>query len=347
MTTRTKQLAKLLIRILITTALLLWVFSQEDIREKFWETVKTARWQFLFAVWVLTVILFWIRSMKMRLILKKQGCNVAIATIFGATAVTCLYSMIMPGMLSTGVKWYILKKDTGKGSKVLSSMLYNQLVATVVMMVFGLVALMITNPASLSMANTENQWLLPAICGILLTAIVLFSLLLLNSRTGGKIVKSIGFLLRSLPAKIRQKGREILDQIATFQAAGVGFHLRIASITITDTLIGGVIAYILSARGANVIAPVGVFVWLCAVIYVLGRIPISVANLGVREITLVGFLGIYGVEKSQALLMSMILFSALVFMAIIGAICQLFWVFTATKVRGGGEQAQRQGDFRG
>ncbi len=330
MTTRTKQLTKLLVRILITTGLLLWVFRQIDF-EQFRQTIKTARWQFLFAVWVLTVLLFWIRSMRMRLILKKQDCDVATVTIFGATAVTCLYSMILPGLLSTGVKWYILKKGTGKPGNVLSSMLYNQLLIMVVMMVFGLAALMFTNPASLSMSNTENQWLLPVICGILLTVVIVISLLLLNSRTGGKIVSGIAFLLRPLPAKIHQKGQEILDQIATFQAAGAGFHLRIASITIIDTLIGGVIIYILSARGANVTAPLGVFVWLCAVIYVLGRVPISVANLGVREATLVGLLGIYGVEKSQALLMAMILFSALIVMAVIGAIFQLFWAVSTKK----------------
>jgi len=341
MTSTTKQLAKLFIRILITTGLLLWVFSQIDL-EQFRQTIKTARWQFLIAVWGLTVILFWIRSMKMQLILKKQSCNISTATIFGATAVTCLYSLILPGVLSTGVKWYILKKGTGKSSNVLSSMLYNQLLVMVVMMVFGLAALMITNPTSLSQADTENQWLLPAICGILMAAIIVMSLLLLNEKTGGKIIRGFGFLLIPLPQKIRQKVREIFDQIATFQAAGAGFHIRIASITITDTLIGGTIAYILSARGANVTAPLGVFVWLCAVIYVLGRIPISVANLGVREITLVGLLALYGVDKSQALLMSMILFSALVFMAIIGVIYQLFWVFAATKVRAVAEHAQRQ-----
>ncbi len=324
MTDRTKQLAKFLIRILITTGLLIWVFSQIDL-EQFRQTIKTARWQFLIAVWVLTIIFLWIRSMKMQLILKKQDCKVNITTIFGASAVTSLYSMILPGVLSTGAKWYILKKDSGKGSNVLSSMLYNQLLTMVVMMVFGLAALMITNPASLSMSNTKNQWLLPAICGILLAAIIVISLLLLNSGTGGKIIEGFGFMLRPFPAKISQKGREILDQIATFQAAGAGFHLRIASITIIDTLIAGVIAYILAARAANITAPVGVFVWLCAVIYVLGRVPISVANLGVREVALVGLLAIYGVDKSQALLMSMILFSALVVMAIIGAIYQIFW----------------------
>jgi hypothetical protein len=271
--------------------------------------------------------------MKMKLILKKQSCDVATATIFGATAVTCLYSMILPGVLSTGVKWYILKKGTGKGSNVLSSMLYNQLSATVVLMVFGLAALMLTNPTSLSPANTENQWLLPVICGILLTAIIVIYLLLLNKRTGGKIVKGGGFLLIPLPQKIRQKVWDLFDQIATFQAAGAGFHLKIVSITIIDTLIGGVIIYILSARAANITAPVGTFVWLCALIYILGRFPVSVANLGVREAMLVVLLAPYGVDKSQALLMSMILFSALIVMAVIGAIYQLSWTVSEKKLK--------------
>jgi len=318
MTTRSKQLTKLLIRILITAGLLVWVFSQ-------------ARWQLLIAVWVLTVIFFWIRSIKMQLILKKQDCTVGIATIFRASVVTSLYSMILPGVLSTGAKWYILTKDSGKGSNVLSSMVYNQLVTMFVMIVFGLAALMITNPVLILKAEVNNRWLLPLICGILLTVIILISLLMLSSRTGGKIVDGFGFLLRPFPVKIRQKGLEILDQIATFQSAGAGFHLKIASVTTIDTLIGGVIVYILSARAANVTASAGVLVWICAAICVLGRLPISVANLGVREVTLVGLLGIYGVEKSQALLMSMILFSALVLMAIIGAIYQISWAVSSKK----------------
>ena len=330
MTTRSKQLAKLLIRVLITTGLLVWVFSQIDIG-LFGQAVKTARWQLLIAVWVLTVFFFWIRSIKMQLILKKQDCKVGIATIFSASAVTSLYSMILPGLLSTGAKWYILTKDSGKGSNVLSSMVYNQLVTMFIMIVFGLAALMITNPVLLLKTDVQNRWIMPLICGILLAGIILISLLLLSSRTGGKIIDGFGFLLRPFPLKIRQKGREILDQIITFQAAGAGFHLKIASITTIDTLIGGVIVYILSARAANVAAPAGVLVWICAAICVLGRVPISVANLGVREVTLIGLLGIYGVEKSQALLMSMILFSTLVFMAIIGAMYQISWAASSKK----------------
>jgi hypothetical protein len=203
----------------------------------------------------------------------------------------------------------------------------------VVMTALGLAALMIANPMPLFAANAENQWLLPVVCVMLLAAILLAALLLWSNRAGGKIIEVLKLLLRPFPAKVRQRGQEILGQIAVFQAAGWRFHLTIALITIAGTLVGGVVTYALAAGSANIVAPVSVFVWvwLCAVVYVLGRVPISVANLGVREVTLVGFLAIYGVEKSAALLMSMILFSALVFMAIIGAICQIFWTISAKK----------------
>ncbi len=330
MSPRRKQLAKLLIRILITTGLLIWVFSQIDL-EQFRQTIKTARWQFLIAVWVLTVIFFWINAIKLRLILKKQGCDADTSTIFGASAVAALYGMIVPGVLSTVAKWYILRKNTGKGSTVLSSMLYNQLSIMVVMTVCGLIALMITNPASLLQDNAKSQWLLPVVCGILVVAIILVSLLLLSNRTGGRITKALMLLLRPLPTKINQKAQDILRQIASFQTAGVPFHLTVTSITIIAGLGVGVPIYVLAARAANVYAPVGVFVWLCAIIYLLARVPISVANLGVREVTLVGFLTVYGVEKSAALLMSMILFSTAIFMAIIGAMYQLSWAVNAKK----------------
>ena len=137
--------------------------------------------------------------------------------------------------------------------------------------------------------------------------------------------------LKPLPAGIRYKGQEILEQIAIFQTVGWRFHLLVASITTADTLLGGVVTYILAAKTANIDAPALLFVWLCAAIYIMGRLPISVANLGVREITLVGFLALYKVEKSAALLMSMILFSALVVMAIIGAIYQISWAISSKK----------------
>jgi uncharacterized membrane protein YbhN (UPF0104 family) len=337
MTTRSKQIIKLIVRLLVTMALLVWAFSQIDLGQ-FRQAVQQARWGFLIAVWGLTVILFWIRSIKMRLVLKRQGCTVGTGTVFGATTITALYSLILPGILSTGVKWYILKKNTGKGSNVFSSMVYNQLATVFIMTVFGLAALTISSPASLLMPSSKHQWLLPAVCGVMLVVVLLVTLLLLNGRMGGRVIKILKLSLWPLPEKGRQKGVEILDQIAVFQAVGGRFHLTFVLLTVADTLVGGVVSYVLAAKAAHIVAPLSVYVWLCAGIYVLGRLPISVASLGIREASLVGFLALYGVEKSAAMLMSMILFSSLVFMAVVGAGCQLFWTLTVKKTA----QSQRE-----
>lgn len=330
MTTRSKQLVKLVIRILVTAGLLAWVFSQIDLGQ-FHQAVKTTRWQLLLAVWLLTATISFVNSIKMQLILKKQGCSVGLNMLFGASAMTILYGMIIPGILSTGVKWYILKKNTGKGGNVLSGMVYNQLTIMIVMMVFGLGALMIINPAPLLTTEAKNKWLLPVVCGTLLVVILSITLLLLNGKTGEKIIKALKFLFGPLPAKARLKGYKLIDHIAVFQTVGAKFHINIALITIIANIIGGGLLYVLSARAANVSVTLAVLVCLCATVYVLGRVPISVANLGVREVTLVGFLGMYGVEKSSALLMSMVLFSAVVFMAVIGAIYQMSWAVSSKK----------------
>ncbi len=64
-------------------------------------------------------------------------------------------------------------------------------------------------------------------------------------------------------------------------------------------------------------------VWQCSFIYILGRLPISIANLGVREAVLVAGLGVYGVDSSSAVLMSMIIFSNRLVIAGIGAAWQI------------------------
>lgn len=320
----TKIIVKLAFRISVTIVLLTLILLKINLHQ-FWQTLKMARWEYLSAVCGLIVMLFWINSIKMRFILKRQDCKVNLQTLFGASAITSFYSMIMPGLLGTGAKWYILKKDTGKGSQVFSSMVYNQLSMIVVMILLGLVALMVANPMSTLLPDIRNKWLPPSICGMLIATIIFICLLLLNSRAEGKVVRWFHCVLRRLPTKIQQKSKEVLGQLAVFQTVGCRFHLIIVLITIVNSFAGSVVVYILAAKGASIAVPLGVFFWLPVIIYILGRIPISIANLGVREVTLVGILAAYGVDASAALLMSMILFSGAVFMAIIGAVFQFCW----------------------
>lgn len=310
---------KLLIRVMVTSGLLVWVFHRID-RQQLVEALKDARWHFIVAVWMLILTIYWIESIKLRLILRRQNCILHNTVIFRASAIAAFYSMIMPGMLSMGVKWYILKKRTGKGTNILAGMAYNQFSSVVTMTVFALTALIVTNPAAIGMTNPKSGKMLPVFCGIVLVVIILFGLLLLSRRTGGKIINAIGYLLKPLPESIRQKARLSLEQISLFQVVGWRFHFLMVLITGIGILAGGMVMYMFAAKAANITVPMSVFVWLWPVIYILQRVPISIANLGVREATLATLLPIYGAAPSKAIMMSMILFSALVFMAAVGAV---------------------------
>jgi uncharacterized membrane protein YbhN (UPF0104 family) len=313
---KNKKIAKLLVRILITLLLLTWVLSKIDFRQ-FADIAKKADWRFLLLSWVLTIIGFWILSFKMRLVMKQLDCEVRTGTIFFASAITSLYGMILPGILDVSAKWYVLKVHTGKPSHIFSCMVYNQFTETLVIIIFGLSALIVTNPTA--------NFTLPLICIFLLIIIILCCLLLFNRITGPKVNNFFGSTLKWLPSRLNTTGHKILDQLSTFQTTEWKFHLQILSLT-TFTSFLGFVFYVLAAKAAGIIVPFGVLVWQSSLIYLLGRLPISIADLGVREITIVESLAQYGVSAPEALLMSMVLFSNRIIMIIIGIICQIMWV---------------------
>ena len=314
---------RLVARFCVAAVLFAWAFSQVDVGQ-FSRTVTEANWHYLIGVWLLTVLFSLVQSYALQVILRKQDCPVGLHMLFAASCVTALYSLVLPGIVSTGVKWYILKRSTGKGTNVLSGMLYNQVTLAVVMTVLGLAGLIATNPTQ-GIVPEAHRWVLPVACGAMLVVILLLSALALNPRTGGPVIRLLMATVRPLPAVVRDKSREVLTQVATFQTSGWRFHSTIAAINLADCLFVSLLVYFFAAQAASVTVSIGVLIWLGSVVYVLGRIPISVANLGVREVTLVGLLGLYGVDKSAALLMSMVLFSSLIFLALVGVVYKLWW----------------------
>lgn len=331
-----RRVVKLVLRMAATAALLYWAFRQVD-PGQFGQVVKTARWPFLVAAWFCAALFSLVQSAALRIVLRKQGCDVRLNTLFGASTVTAFYSLMLPGLLSTGVKWYILKRDTGRGSHVLSSMVYNQLALFVAMSVIGLTALFVNVSVMLSGSESEQVRLLRLLAAGLLILIVLVSALLLNARTGQPVIRMLKWSLRPWPEKLRIKGQDVLQKIAAFQSAGLTFHGLVAAINVFNILAVATAWYACAAAAASISVPLGLLVCLCTSVYVLSKLPITLANLGLREATLVAVLTGYGIEASSALLMSMALFSSQIFMAAIGAGYQLRWSGREASSTGGRE----------
>jgi hypothetical protein len=321
MQAQTKKILKFLLKLCVTAGLLSVVLARIDLGN-LGQIAKEAKWGLLIIVWALAGLNLWILSWRMRLILLKMDCDVRTKKILAASSVTMLYSLFLPGVLSTGVKWYILKRHTGKASNVLSSMVYNQTTHMVVKVLFGLVAIIFTNPL--------GGLRLPLICAILTIVITGGCVSLLNWRTSIAAAAAIRYIFRPWPKKIRAGVDTMIDQIKVFRKAGWSFHLGMMAIALLHSAVS-VVIYIFAVQAARAAVPAAALIWQSSAVYVLGRIPISIANLGVREYTLVEFLKIYGVEAPTALLVSMIIFSCALFLAGMGAAVQLFWGTGAKK----------------
>ncbi len=332
MTASPREFLRLLLRLTVALVLLVWVF-----RKIGWQAlagaISTTQWEFVAGACAVELLSSWINAVKLRCLLMKLGCAIRTTTVFSASAISSLYGMFLPGFLSSGAKWYILRKDSGNGTAVLTGMVYNQTSVTVVMLIFGLLALMVANPLTVLSGGAAHRGLVSGGCLVLLVALVAGTILALSRGAGGRLLGLLRLRLKWLPRRFQDGAHRFLGLLETFQRVGWRFHLAMALITICASVVCGAVKYRLAAEAVGIPVSWYVLMWLYALVYILGRIPITLANLGVREVTLVGLLHIYGVEQPQALLMSMVLFFVQIFMALVGMYYQIAWSFQEKRRR--------------
>jgi hypothetical protein len=329
---RIRQVLALLLKLAVTAGLLAWVFQKIDLAQ-LWQALVAARWAYLWPIWGLAIVSYAILSFKLALILRRQGCDASTGSLFAISAVTTLYGMVLPGMLDLSAKWYLLKQQTGKGTHALSSMVYNQFTTTLVVLVVGLAAVTAVTPPH--RVGTR------VLCLGLIAVLMAVGLLLLHRTMGPRLTRWAGLLLGPMPGLIRRPGLKVLDQMAVFQTAGWPFHFNALALSLVANTVVGTIIYKLAALAAGIHLPLALHFWQCTAIFVLGKLPISVAEFGVREATLVESMAPYGVEPSAALVMSMVIFTNRLLLASIGAAFQLRWVLSPRFSRGFGRPRRK------
>lgn len=309
-----KRLLKFLFSLCVSIGLLAYVISQVDF-EQMRNAFALLRWPLVVLFWLIAVFALWLVALRLVLILKGQDCPIRVNIIFRASFIANFYGFILPGGLYQGVKWYVLKKHTGKGAQVLASMFYNQLVTNMMTLAVGLIALIIENPLP--------EIPLPAIAAIILALTVIFSVALASPRFGTKVENwGLSILVPKLPDWLGKGLAKLSTQLGMFRTVGVKFHLKILGMCLISRIVA-IVAYVVAARAANITVPVSVIVWQSSAIYILALLPISLLNIGPREITLVSTLKIYGVSAEYALALSALLFSIRLVQAAGGAVCQV------------------------
>lgn len=310
-----KRVLKWLLRVAVTTILLGLVLRKIDLSELA-QTLKTAQWPFVLVGWTLGILGYLIRSERMRFILNQLDCPLRTTKLFGVSCITALYSLILPGLFSSGVKWYILNNVTGKAARVLSAMMYNQISEFILKLVLALLALALTNPF-------DARWISIA-CVFSIMGLILFVTVLFHPRLSVGLIWMTQRLLKPFPPFFRNGLIKTINTSRVFQSSGWDFHLQIAGFNVISTLVR-VLVFWSYAQALAMPVPLSAFIWQGVTIYLLAKVPITIANCGLREWTLIGFLAAYGIDATTATTFSLLVFSNALIMAAIGMFFQMLW----------------------
>jgi len=269
----------------------------------------------LLPAYVLVVARRAIEVAQMTRVLRLVGCPVGWWRVFRANALAAFYALFTPGsLIPVAVKWTDLAAATGRRALVLNAIIYSRLLLDLQPMIIGAVALAWANP-------TGRPLLAVAAAGLAALGVVVAMCLFapwLEPATRS-ISNAVG---RCLPAGLRTRIDRLLGELEPFRAFSIRRHLSLAAIALLSFAVGIVTRFMLmKSLGFHV--PLSTIIWVDAVLIVVGHMPITVGNFGVREGLVVAAFGLYGVPANVAVAYGLLVYSCRLIMALVGGGYQL------------------------
>jgi len=266
-----------ILQLLVTSALLYWVFHDPAVRAAMALAIRDADYRWIGAAILAYIIVELAAVVRWQILLKVQGINLSNARVAGLFIIGMFYNQFLPG--GTGgdiVKTYLLWKETPtKKPGALLAVLFDRMIGLIALIIItGVLIFLRYRWLTSTPATSPYVWLVLAVFG----ASVLFV-------TTTFIVSGFN-LLHKLPDRI--PGREKLLEIAA------AYHLYARHWRAT-----------IAAFGASLVAHLGTFATFLCVAYAfranvavvdffaimpvertISSLPISFAGVGTREFIL-------------------------------------------------------------
>jgi uncharacterized membrane protein YbhN (UPF0104 family) len=232
------------------------------------------------------------------------------------------YALLSPGPLLSGI--VTVYRYRGFGASIggsVGSLLASRVVEAVVFVAIGTICVLAD--ARVALANLRYPMTLAAV-GLAAAAVGLFVWWWLHRRTADR------FSVRApqdTPTGTLAGLRAVRDEI---MLRGPGMAIQAAVPACAQVLLSGAATAVL-ARSIGVDLPLLTATWITAAVYAVVLLPISVAGVGVREVTLTRSLGLLGLNPSLAVALSILLFADPIINALIGGTLQLRAAFTGVQ----------------
>ncbi len=256
------------------------------------------------------------------LCLRPLGLNFTVPQLFKIILISTFYNLIFPGGIVTGsaVAWYKLSRPERKGIEAGALLVFLRLTEMLTLLAIGLI----------------GMWFDPRLTSILFSVVVaamflgvVFLFLPFVSPTASHAIeRMLDPVLHRLPVPnwLWNAGQKSWTAVTALQLLG---RRRIASMLLLYVLshILGILVFYLLALAVEIHLSVFVIGWLHSVLSIIQMMPVSIAGLGVREVSLVVLLRSYGIPEAQALSFSLTVFSLTLVGGTVGGMLEAWDLF--------------------
>lgn len=243
-------------------------------------------------------------TFRMRVIAANQGVVLTHLQLYTILLATQFYAMLLPGLLAGGATWAkYVQRGAGKAAAAAMVLINRAVIAGVVVGV-GLCAWVIERPGI--QAPTAGV----VIAGVLGATVLVVVLPPLPEKERAACGTGLAGRLLNL-------GNRFLLFLRLSRAG----KLTVVASGIIESLLGASVFYCFAVAVGVAVDPLAVL-WVRAGITVVLLLPITVAGLGVREASLVGFGALLGVAPALAVAWSFSILMGTIVVAAVGAVIE-------------------------
>jgi len=305
----------LIIKLLIPSGILYYIFTLIPFSEVI-TSITSAKVSYIILALLITPFGIYLAAYQMRILVDKQGMSLSTRDIIEINLITQFYSLFLPGSLSGGaIKWYKFSKSDKKPAQALTSIAFNRLIETIMLVLLGVLFWAFDVPFGSD--YMIGLFLVAVLIGLLVTHFLVFDETIFSFLRARLSRVELFFV----PRLLRNKVNKLLHSITQFHTLSRGLLIYIYSLNLIRHLLG-ILSFYLFALSLGIDLSFINAGWVRSFVGIISMLPISFAGLGVREGTLIFLLRPYGVSPADAVALSFLFFSKSLLVGAIGGLLE-------------------------
>ena len=311
-----KRWVQLTLQLAFTLLLLILIVNSINV-PNLTQSLSSINIRLLLLSLLITLVIRFIWAYQISITQASLNMHFSVYEIFRIQMIATFYTLFLPGnIVAGGVSWYKLSQPDRKFIEAGALLIFFRLIQISSLICGGLIVALwdpqLSSPAF-------RTFVIIGLLSIIIMWILFFSNQL--TRIFNLIVKNLkgnSSFLMSLFDKVDR----LINTILNFRSLGFNQLILVFGLSLFAQLL--VILYFFSlAKAVEIELSIFVIGWISSLIAFVQMIPISIAGLGVREISYAVLLSDYGISIEQAISFSLTIFGAFVITALLGGLFEL------------------------